>query len=329
MTCRLQKGNYVRLVALVALVSSSLTVFGQNPKSEDTSNRQYWVDVALFSLKPGEELATYSGGATGGTTPNGTYGTGIANQSRQFDLSVTGMLKAQRFVAVVEVTPDKKDAHTQAQEIEYDLTDMKPRSVEIARDDDGRVYRLNLTPRIKIYPKPKQFSVRDLQLEGWSFLPTSPVILNDQDHIGELSMGAGLPLASCDIPGVAKIEFSLLHLKDSLPLGTLNDGVINIAHKSGTTIRILNVKNGVNEEVLAGGPYQVWVRWNKPTQSIEEYRKTMKDVIAGLKERVKNGESLPAGSLERLEKQSESDRIHIMEFAGRQIEPDDLVEATK
>lgn len=329
MSCRLQKANCFRLATLAALVALNSTLFGEEPKSEDAVDRQYWVDSELFSLKPGEELATYSGGGPGGAAPNGTYGTGVTNRNRQFEVSVTGKLKASRFIAVVEVTPDKKDARTRAQKIEYDLTDMKPRFLEIARDDDGRVYRLNLTPRIKIYPKPKQFSVRDLRLEGWSFLPASPVILNDRDHIGELSMGVGLPLASCDIPGVAKIEFSLLHLKNSLPLGTLKDGVINIAHKSGTTIRILNVKNGVNQEALAGGPYQVWVRWNMPTQSVEEYRKTVKDLIAELKERVKNGESLPAGSLERLEKQSRSDRVRIMEFEGRQVEPDDLVEATK
>ena len=40
-------------------------------------------------------------------------------------------------------------------------------------------------------------------------------------------------------------------------------------------LRITNVKNGANAVVLPGGPYVVWVRWNKPTQSLEEYRQEL------------------------------------------------------
>jgi len=82
--------------------------------------------------------------------------------------------------------------------------------------------------------------------------------------------------------------------------------------------------------VLAGGPYQIWVRWKKPTQTVEEFRETLKKQIAEIKERVKNDElSLPPGSLERLEKMSESGRAGLLSFGVSQVEPNDLADAKK
>jgi hypothetical protein len=135
------------------------------------------------------------------------------------------------------------------------------------------------------------------------------------------------PLAWCDIPGLARIEFSLLHLKNSRPLGVLQNGVIDIENDGGTTLHITNVKNGVYQDVLSGGPYRVWVRWSKPTQTVEEYRKFLKQQIVTLKERAKSGDlSLPPGRLERLEKQSESDHVGLLSCGVGQVKPSDLAE---
>ncbi len=324
MTDRLRISKNLCLLTLIALLTFSSTLYGEEPKDDDDAFRQYWADATLYSLQPGLEMATYRSTGGGGVGPGGTLTTGVADKKRRFEVSVAGKLKAHRFVATVYVTPAKEDTHTPAQSIEYDLSDITPRSLEIARDEDGRVYRLNLTPRIIVRPRPKQFKVSDLQLESWSF-PESPVLLNDQDYIGQLGMSSGT-LAWCDIPGLAKIEFSLLHLKNAAPIGSLKDGVINIAHENGTTLTISNVKNGIDQELLNGGPYRVWVRWNKSTESVEEYHKSLKAQIAMLKERVKNGESLRRGSLERLEKMSESDRIGLMSNGLRQVKPDDLAD---
>src|SRR5262249_28613285 len=152
-----------------------------------------------------------------------------------------------------------------------------PRSLEVARDADGRVYKVNLMPHLTVAPEPRQFKVTDLRLDAWGF-PSSPVLVNDHDYIGRLGMSYG-NLATCDIAGLAKIEFSLLKLKDSQPWGVLNDGVITITHEDGTTVAISDVKNGSDHNMLQGGPYQVWVRWNKPTYTIDEYRELMKKQI--------------------------------------------------
>lgn len=318
----LQRSFHLTVFAAVALFGS--TLWGQEPKSDDAFTRQYWADAREFSLRPGEELATYHGSPSGGVGPNGTLGLGIIDQQRRFNVSIVAKVKSQRFLAKVTVKPDEEDKQTRAQEVDYDLSDLNPRTLEIARDDDGRVYWFSLVPRIIEKPKPKQFKATDLQLEYWRF-PSSPVILNDQDYIGRLAMSSG-PIAWCDIPGLAKVEFSLLHLKDATASGTLQDGVIDIAH-DGTTLRISDVKNGVNTDVLSGGPYRVWVRWTKPTQSVEEYRESMTKHIASLKERVKSGDlTLSAGTLERLEQNSNAGRIGLIGNGLRGVEEGDLVQ---
>jgi hypothetical protein len=310
-------------LAAIALVSS--TVFGQASKPEDAFSRQFGADAKVYSFRPGEESTTYRSSGGGSVGPNGTLTLGIGSQQRHFDVRIMAKLKAQRFLATVTVKPTKDDTHTKAQEIDYDLSDLTPRSLEIARDDDGRVYRLSLVPSINEKPLPVQFNVTDLLLEYWAF-PSSPVILNDQDYIGRFSMGRA-PLAWCDIPGLAKVEFSLLHLKYALPLGTLENGVINITHENGTTLQIRDVKNGTNQDVLSGGPYRVWVRWKKPSQSIEEYRESLKREVASLRERISKGDlSLPAGTLERLEKMSESGRVGLIGNGIRGVEPGDLAQ---
>jgi hypothetical protein len=307
MTDRLRIVKTLCLVTVAVLLTFSSTLYGEEPKSVDAYYRHYWVDVIVFSVLPDHELATYRSFGGGGTEANASVGfRGEGDNDRRFDVSVKGKLKADRFLATVKVTPAKEGSLVQAQEIEYDLSDLTPRTLEIVRNEEGRVYRLNLLPRINQSPKPRPFKVSDLHLEGWHF-NGSTVIVDDQDYMGELNMGTA-PIAWCDIPGLAKIEFSLLHLKDASQEGTLENGVIRIAHH-GTTLRITNVMNG-NGGALGGGPYQVWVRWNEPTQLIEEFQESIKKQIETIKERIRNGDqSVRPGSLERLEKMIASGRI--------------------
>ena len=314
--------RFVGLMALATAATLGSPSFGQEPKSDDRPSLEYWADASLYSFHPKEELATYHSHNGGGVGPNGTLSFGVVYKHHDFEATMIAKRKGQRFLVNVTVKPGEQETRARAQEIDYDLSDLNPRSLDIARDDDGRVYRLMLIPRIKEEPKPREFEASDLKLEYWTF-HGSPVVLNDQDYVGRLSMSIG-PIASCDVPGLAKIEFSLLHLRAGLPAGTLEDGVINIAH-GGTTLRISDVKNGANAEVLAGGPYRVWVRWNKPTQTVEEYRQSLKEHIASLRARVESGDlSLSPGTLERLEEMSESDRIGQIGGGVRGVEDDDL-----
>ena len=54
------------------------------------------------------------------------------------------------------------------------------------------------------------------------------------------------------------------------------DGEIRIANPDGRFITISNVTNGPDDQFISGGPYTVWVRWNKPHATIDEYRSGLK-----------------------------------------------------
>jgi hypothetical protein len=85
-------------------------------------------------------------------------------------------------------------------------------------------------------------------------------------------MASDADLFSIEICGLASLQFSLHHLKDAEPWGTLEDGQITFRNPDGTAIEIGNVTNGSEDLLASGGPYIVWVRWKKPQQSIEEHR---------------------------------------------------------
>ena len=310
----------IALVITALLTSSAISV----AESSDDSGATYFCDTLLYSCKPGNEAATYVEYMRGGVGPTGTNGSGIYNSQHKCGVEVTGKLLHRRFVLLLKVAPEKEDKQTHARQDEFDLTDLMPKSIELARDDDGRVYRLSLLPRVQLPELPEQFDIRKLELEDWSF-PESPVIVNDQNYVGQLSMSHG-PLCWFDVPGVARVEFSLLHLKGGTATGTLADGVINLTGPDGTTVRISNVKNGVHQQTLGGGPYTVWVKWGKSSKTREEFRKMSLDMITELKEKAKHGDlSIRPEVLEQWLKKTQGGQLQMMECGLRQVDPDELV----
>jgi hypothetical protein len=296
------------------VVLTSVMIVGRSPSYGKESpnaiptDKQYWVDATVFSMEQEKGLESFRNYGSGGTEPTGTLGLGASTGDRNFTVSIKGKMKAGRFLADVSVTPKQGDHRTAEMYQVFDLSDLKPRQLELARDSDGRVYCLNLAPRVTERPAPKTFRAADLSLEKWRF-QDSQIILNDQDYLGTLNM-AGAPIGWIDIPGFAKVEFSLLPLNNSKPEGVLEDGTIRFSHNNETRLRITNVRNGVESAPLAGGPYQVWVRWSAPTQTIEQYRESIKARLEAIKQQIKGGDiELPQGTVERLERELSSDRI--------------------
>ena len=288
----------------------------------ETKSRHYFVDVTLFSIVPEQGIDSLKESGGGGVSPRGTLGLSVSDASRKFDVKVVGQLKKSRFVTTLTITPDEKDHRTKPITKEFDMTDLKPHFVEIGRDDDGRVYRLNLLPRVISHPRPKQFDAMNLGLQHWNF-KRSPVILNEQDLLGEMSMAGG-EIAFVDIPGLANVEFSLLPLRDAKPKGVLKGGTISIQHES-QRLTIGSVRTGNNPNTLIGGPYKVWIRWKKPSQTIEQYRDELKKQLPILRAKIADGSlNVPEGTIERLEKAIKTGRVLLLSSGMRSVPKGDV-----
>jgi hypothetical protein len=310
------------VICFISLVAARATMADDNPGRRDP--KQYYMDVTLFSLLPGAGLDEISTHGSGGVGPNGTLGLGVHRHGRRFQLSVQGIGRKGDFFAKVTVTPEKGDEKTEPLVKELDFSNLEPQKVDLAKDEDGRVFRVSLFPRVIVHPRPKEFTKADLELEKWTF-SSSSVILNDQDYLGRLSMGRS-PIAWLDIPGLAVVEFSLLPLANAKPEGTLEDGAVAI-HHGESSIHISDVRNGANGDVLSGGPYQVWVRWKEPSQTVEEYHDAWKKQLENIKERVQKGElEVPPGTIERMERQVKSDRIFQISSGIRGVRRGDLAQ---
>lgn len=286
--------------------------------------RQYFADVRAYSIVPEQGIDSMHGGGTGGVGPGGTFGTSLNGNNRDFDITIEGRLKDARFTTKLTIKPDKGDRVTDPTTKTFDMTDLSIKSFEVGRDEDGRVYRVDVLPRVIKHPAPMQLDPAKLGLDRLSF-QQSQVVLNRQDLLGEMSMSSG-PIAHIDVPGLAKVEFSLRQLKDASPTGTLNEGTVTITHQD-QHLTFHNVRTGNSPVVLPGGPYRVWVRWSKPSQSIDEYKEALKQKLPILKAKMAEGSLDPhPAMIERLEESIATGRVVFLKSGIRGFRPGDLVE---
>ncbi len=286
------------------------------------ASRHYHVDAKMYSVKPDGGLEGYRGYPGGSVGPTGQLGLGVSSGDRDFTVMIRGSKSHGRFTVRVMVEPKKNDSRTAALERVFDLSELEPRMLDVARDDDGRVYRLNLFPRVIEKQAPKAFRAADLILDRWCF-QSSQIILNDQDYLGQMGVSGG-QIAWADIPGLAKIEFSLSPLTDAAQEGILNKGILNITHNK-THIRITNVLNGVEPKVLQGGPYHVWVRWMKPSQTVDQHRESWKKQLSTIRKKIESGDiELPKGTVDRMERMMRSDRVLQVSCGVRSLQKSDV-----
>lgn len=243
----------------------------QAPCRAGTSQRvlkYYHVEGGAFSFHPDAVWDTYESHGRGRAGGHAVLGLGYHDEFRQFSVRTHIRQKDKRLLVEVSVIPKGSDTTTQPDAFELELTDLKARNLKLAENDDGRVYMLNLTPSIRIVDTtPKRVDESAFDYGRWAF-PGSIVVVNDELYVGKMGMTGG-PLAFLDISGIGKFEFALKPFHDARLLGTLKDGNVRIESEDGTRVDIYNVKNGVHEMQLPGGPYEVWVRRSPPSEAEE------------------------------------------------------------
>jgi hypothetical protein len=259
--------NKAKLILSVFAIISLSTACFASLSTEEKIHKYYAVDINFFSIDPTQPMASYRWNGAGNTGSGGRVGLGCRDNIRDFGIDVSGKNIKSRFVVNVSVTPGKNDSITKEDSFDVDFTDLKPRSFELAKNDDGRVYVLNLTPGIKIVDnRPKRADDTSFRFSRWTLID-SMVIFNDSVYAGKIGCSGG-PLAYVSYPGFAEVEFALEPFRGAKRLGTLKDGKIQIRSEDGQSLDIYGVKNGIHEMELPGGPYEVWVRWqNLPEEA--------------------------------------------------------------
>ncbi|HEG44091.1 MAG TPA: hypothetical protein ENH94_08590 [Phycisphaerales bacterium] len=227
----------------------------------DRIYKHYEVDIEVHSLIPENTFETYKHHSSGYSGDGGSVTIGCWTETRAFRINTKSRNIKNRLIVEVKITPDNNDKITKENFYKVDLTDLKPQSIELAKDDDGRVYQLNLTPNINVVDNtPKRADETSFGFTQWAF-NNSMVIFNDSSYVGKMNMSGG-PQTFVSYPGLAKVVFSLKPFKNAKRLGTLKNGTIQIRNEDGQTLDIYFIKNGYSPGItLPRGPYEVWVRW--------------------------------------------------------------------
>ena len=240
-------------------------------------HRSYMVDVQAVSMVPDEGIKSFKGqhGRLTGSVGS-TLGTGLG-KDQPVELSFRPQLKDGKFLVEMTTRPEKDGD----EKIEWiDLSDFSPKVINICEDEDGREYRIFITPSVDVIDlTPQPFAAVAKNLYRLQF-DNVRIILNDRDYLGPMA-ASDATFFSIDICDLAAIEFSLYHLKDAQPWGTLKDGALTIAHpETGDYIVLNGVTNGRERVTVAGGPYQVWVRWKASEATSEQVRQQLETVKA-------------------------------------------------
>lgn len=273
-----------RVVALVGFVTCGAA------GADDTAPlRTGWAEVQLYSIDPAIGLESYQRGSAGGAGLGGTFGAGVDLNGSTLTISVSPRQQNGKFLVDLKTEKKVGGEVTQPPELnrEIDLTDMTPFACELGRDAKGQVHRLRIVPTVKTRSLPKQFRVADLNLTEFN-LGRLPVILNEREFIGAAGVDGG-EVISLGIAGLADIQFSLHPFPEAVPDGELYRGTLSLRHEQDQ-LQIHGVTNGERKETLDGGPYKVFVRWQPPQMSFEQYVGTLQEQLDGFRERAQEGD---------------------------------------
>ena len=264
-------------VFVAALLAAARPVCGE---TEPAGKTAFQVDVELFSVQTTYEdpagaargAESYRSHGSGSAGPGGSVSLAVSLRE-QLRVTVVHKRKAGCHVAV-KVDPQKPDRIWQPQSHDFDLSDLEPASLRVGPwIPGGQALIVNLIPSIRRPEAPAPLDADALGITRWAF-HGSPVIVNGWHYAGEMNMAGG-ERGYVDLPGLAKVEFSLKPFRGAEPTGLFQNGTITLSREAPGarrhTIEIRNVRTGSPVRIELGSrPYQVWARWSEPSQSLDE-----------------------------------------------------------
>lgn len=274
------RSRTIPLACLLTLASAATrTAVADDGKAVDRIDKP-WIEAVAVSVGPDGDPQSYAEHGRVGGMVGARLGLCVG-EDRQVDVLLEPRLRDRRLVVELTTTAEGDEPRVET----IDLSDFRPRAIDVAEDDDGTAYHLSLVPSIHTTEfESKSFRVATDALYQLG-TGGAPVLLDDATYIGRV-MASGADVVSLDVCGTASVEFSLYRLKGAEPLGVLRDGRLTLRKPGGPTLDLAGVTNGSDNRTVAGGPYTVWVRWREPSQSIAEYRASLE----AMRDRVEAGE---------------------------------------
>ena len=182
-----------RLAAFVFAALVCVTVTGKvradEPIVSGDAYRYFNLKPSIRSWNPADPIQSHKQHSKGTCSHGGTVGIGVGGKNG-FSVEVRCLTGNQKVTAVVKLEPAESNKTLKASTTEVDLSDLHPDYIEVAKDDDGRIYFLIIEPEIVETKLPTQFKIEHLAIYDWDF-PSSPVILDGEIYVGRVGMSGG------------------------------------------------------------------------------------------------------------------------------------------
>ncbi len=244
-----------------------------------TESRMHRLDVRLFSIIPTVGIASYRDTTGPGfmiTGLGGMVGPAYTDEERSFGVQIRPQFIDGKFGTAVKLTPWPADAVIQDRSFQVDLSSLDAKTVELGHAPDGRVYKLSLVPSMEIKAPEVSVPIADAfkKVEQMTF-ENSVVILNYDSYVGTILGMGDTERAYVDIPGLLRVDFSLVQLVGYEKMGSLKGGRIDLRVSEENSLQIYNVLSGAGN-IIADGPYEVWAKWTPAKETTAEVvRKTL------------------------------------------------------
>ena len=270
-----------------------------------TDTREYRLEGMLYSLVPGKGPEQWrDSGRLSMVAQSSRLVIEMRDFEEDFVVRASTQYKGGKYGAVVTLIPGAAKANVHRKSFEVDLSDFRPQGVELFRAADGRVHMFSLVPSIVVTRASPPRPVDGTRLNHLMFVK-APVVLNESKFLGTIDELTGAnEFAWIEVAGMARIEFSLIPMRDSKPLGVLKDGLLHITNADGTTVDIYDVLSDFTKSPLPDGPYKVWVRWKPATETVEQAVSRIKKYAEAAK-----AEEFPLPSNNRMEGDSYIKRV--------------------
>ena len=305
-------------VCAALLITPLTTTAVETPTKDPIYYPQLRIEIR--SWKPDDVVHSYRKHSSGKCSNGGTVGIGIGGKNG-FSADVRCVPDRDRIAAEISFRPSASNTAMKQSKSEVDISDMRPKFIEVSKDDDGRVYLLVVEPEMIEVQPPKDFTVEDLSVFDWEF-PQSPVVLNDETYVGRVGMGGG-SLVGITIAGVSDLEFSLRKIKDAKPIGVLQSGTLTIKTDDDQIV-ISGILNGANKQILQG-PFKVWVRSTEVSVSGPQYNEQMAAQLETIRKRKEEGDtSITDEILSRFQGFVEEGRPLLLGSSARDVRENDL-----
>ncbi len=261
-----------------AAAGPALGQFSAAQYSERSHAPRFVVETTLFAFDPKDPIATYNAVFTGSLAGKSENRLQLGRPEGECTVNISSAADGERLPVTVDVIPEPGEKRVKAMRRTLDLSDLRPQQLDLLLGGEGRLYRLNLVPRVGGQSEPARPLRPEDTIYRWNI--GGPVFINGE-YRGQMGVSGG-PIAFLSLPDDGVVHFSLLPFEGATPMGDFLPGTETLVLRSqkDALVIINGVRLGRSALGLPDDPLEVWALWGPPEKTRAQLKSEVEEYIS-------------------------------------------------